>query len=326
MPAAFAETPGPFRTWLEGRSDPMNLDDRFPPRNFRLDEGVSEPRAERYRATVHVPGDMDDWNGRHERYLETAVGWPWSSPAGRAIDPTAAGCPETFGPSALTARFGATSREVLLVRVMTPYRLAEDARVTFAVVFAALEAWERGDDRQLDSLLLRASRQVGALPAFATYWERLKDILPEDEAAAPPSWASDLRNRLGLSHLRPRGGHCPILVFRYEVAAIPRVLGSPGTRSLTVPTVLDARLFAPFCPPPAGSDAGATVDLAARLERPKPEVLHPPLRLRPRDLFRIGDVTVRPPPIEPARQHHLIWLQVDARRPDYATDTDPDLV
>jgi hypothetical protein len=98
-------------------------------------------------------------------------------------------------------------------------------------------------------------------------------------------------------------------------------------RPLAIPTVLDGRFSAAFCPAPKGEQFGHVVDLSARLESPARELVHPFFQLKVDQLFRVGYIR-RPIPhdLGEARAAHILYLREQCERPDYATDTDNDIL
>jgi hypothetical protein len=292
-------------------------DDRFIARNFLLDENVPTDRADTYERLVAEPAAR--WNEEHEDYLSIQVRWTRGTVPPRVVDPAAADTPDTFRRS--IGRFPAVASTTMLLRVIRPLGLAVAAGRSLAEVEASLN-----DPHRLDDILNLASQRHDQLPTFSTFWEDVADIVPEDESAAAPNWANELRDRLGLSHIAPRT-RTPeqVLVFRYPASRLPRTK-TATIRPFTIPTVLDMSRFPAFCPVPRDSDYGRVVNLARKATPPHRELLHPPSRLRQEDLFRRGMVTQRPSPLGEARRAHLELLRSQYGRPDYAATTDGDLL
>jgi hypothetical protein len=321
-PTAAFRSSSPVGRFLEYEGGSRPGDDRYPPRNFRLDEGVTDARSNSYESIVAHP-TWATWERLHNRYLDRHVAWKSGELPPRHVQPTFRGTPQTFGSDALLADFGSTSRNVMLVRVTTPAGIAWAARVAPSRVEDALSR-----PGGLEPLLALASRSRGRHPDFAGFWDDLRELLPEDEGKAPAGWADALRNRLGLSHYRARPRRpVRILVFRFPVARVPRYATARGPRALAVPTVLDSRRFEPFCPAPLGQEAGRVVDLSAELEEPAREVLLPPIRMRESDLFRIGQLeNEETPDLTDARRGHLMFIRDEMGRSDYGDATDADLM
>lgn len=273
-------------------------------------------RARRYEGVV---GTGTSWQVAHENYLDVAVRWTRGAVPPKAVDPLAPSTPETFRTS--IGKFNEIEDSTLLVHVLQPVKLGLDASISVR----ELDDWLAQPDR-VRRALARASQRRDQLPLFAGLWGDLADVLPEDEANAPDDWADLLRNRLGLSHIFPRtSSGTAIIVFRYRADRVPR---GKKVRPFTIPTVLDMRPFPAFCPVPSGSDFGRTVCLTPGADTgpASRELLHPPVHFQQEDLFRHGTVWTTPPRIATVRGRHLKRLRTDYDRPDYASDTDSDLL
>jgi hypothetical protein len=318
--AAFREAGDDLGAFLKVEGARSSAGDiRYIARNFLLDEGVSHSRREEYVDSVKTPATAP-WNVEHDSYLERAVAWRAAAPPAR-VDESDPSCPATFRTGLLSDTYGGVGEDLDLLRVTTPYRLAKDARVRVADVLAMLAR-----PSALDRILDTASRAPMRLPDFVGLWGDVMDLFPPG-STPPGNWPDQLRNRLGLQHYSARGQALEILVFRFSVTRVPRLRHATGRRALTTPTVLDARLFAAFCPAPVDSDAGRIVDLTpGSPDRPCRELLHPPVRLRAGDLVARGSITSAGPPLTPARRDHLLWLRLETGRDDYAAETDADIL
>jgi hypothetical protein len=301
--------------------DVADGEDRFPARNFRLDEGVPSNRAVTYEGVVRSP-TWERWPAAHRSYLERHVEWRVGRIPPPFVDEASRATPETFGRESLCGDFGQMSARTDLIRVTTPWHIARDARLAPADVSRALDR-----PGALDPILRMASSKRERLPEFVAIWDDVADLLPSESAQAPLDWADRLRDRLGLSHYAPRTGQAQvIMVFVFPVARIPKFIGLGGNRALVVPTVLDARLFPAFCPAPTGTRAGRVVDLGSELEPPRRELLIPPVELRESDLFRVGAVNEPAPALTEPRAAHILMIRDEYSRPDYAAATDADLL
>lgn len=245
-------------------------------------------------------------------------------------------CPETFRLVAPGSPFASSDQALHLVRTeelsfvarlsgVPPNRLKDLARDvaqrgTAASGFAAL-----------DSALRTWAKQIDLRPSFAAFWEDLSDLFGAAPGADPDDWANRLRDRLGLAHLDPgaRGEPIDVLIFRYEIGSLARILSlGADVRALVTPTVLDGTFSDAFCPAPLGAMTGHTLDLSGACEGPRREVLHPTLAFGARHLWRIGTVNA---PTDLAslgtlRGLHLVWLREQCGSADYAADTDGDLL
>lgn len=197
---------------------------------------------------------------------------------------------------------------------------------------AATERQDRAALDALDRLLDTWSKQVEARPAFAAFLDDVEEVVGLTAEKAPPTWADDLRDCLGLFHYDP-GSRLPgqgieIAVFRYEVAQVPRLRRSePDRRPLAAPTVLDNRPSPAFLPAPRGSLTGHVLDLSGKAGNPRREVVHPGLPYRAKHLWRLGEIVrpVDPDCLEVARGLHLGLVRSITGRDDYARGTDGDL-
>ena len=328
-----------FRAFLDRVSaDPAQY--QMAARNFLLDEGIASARCDSYRdsgaAVDHA--DRPTWRAQHGKYLGQRVFRP-APDTGLPAEINEADedlCPETFRLVAPGSPFAYSDKSLHLVRTeelsfvarlsgVPPDRLKDLARDvtqrgTAAVGFA-----------DLDSALRTWAKQIDLRPTFAAFWEDLSDLFGATPAADPGDWANRLRDRLGLAHLDPggRGEPIDVLVFRYEIGSLARILGlGADVRALVTPTVLDGTFSDAFCPAPLGARTGHTLDLSGACERPRREVLHPTLAFGARHLWRIGTVNA---PVDLAslgtlRGLHLLWLRGQCGIADYAADTDRDLV
>lgn len=308
-------------------------DRRFVGRNFLLDEGVLDLRADSYEseggAARHA--DVHAWEHRHNEYLRQRVflDQPVSGPPGTLNPARPAGCPETFRfPEGLT--FATARTDLDLLRVVNARRVAKFARRDESELLAWAHEVLANKDRtaaawlELSSALGFWSSRRQLRPVYATFWEDHRDLFENDR----PDWADVLRDRLGLLHYSPGAGReLSILVFRYPIREVPKHVQVRLGRPLAAPTVLDAELSEAFCPAPRGEVCGRVLDLSAPFEEPSREVVHPFLPYRVEHLFQVG--TVRravPPSLVEARKAHLLAIQVLCSRPDYAAGTDGDLL
>jgi hypothetical protein len=293
-------------------------DERFAARNFLLDEHVAAERAAVYEGDVDG-ADESTWGELHDNYLATHVRWTRGTIPPRTVDSTKSSTPASFRwPVTILAGIAPSAT---LIRVVTLSSLALAASVPLTEMRAALR-----DAAVLDDLLAVASRRRDQLPTFVTLWQDVDDLLPEEESDAPIDWADQLRDRLGLTHVRPVGRTpVEIVVFGYPASRLPSA-GSPVLRPFTIPTVLDMRPFAAFCPSPEGAATGRIVCLEGTLSSgPRREMLHPPILLTQEDVLRCGNVKRGPSPLPAARKQHLEAIRTTYGRLDYATTTDGDL-
>jgi hypothetical protein len=297
-------------------------DDRFVPRNFRLDEIMSDRRAAAYARDVLPAADFFDWQGKHAQFCEDhLVCTAGTDGPPDALDPTdPAICPATFAGNAVASRFGTTDLKLSLVRIVGLYRVAEALGVDEASIKLGLE-----DPVLRDGIIERWVAKLHVEPVFATFWQDVKDLVPKS-GTPPPEWADDLRDRLGLSFLDPDAyGPIRIMVLRYRVADVP-VAGNVLARPLTVPTELDGLFFPAFCPAPDGTGIGRIVDLGRTLTTPWPELLHPTCHWRGEHVAQLGVVSRSVPSVAVARGRHLKLLQKIMRQANYGIATDADLL
>jgi hypothetical protein len=183
-------------------------------------------------------------------------------------------------------------------------RLADPAELTRAIgdLLEARDRHEPPDDATSDFLTLwldRLNAASDARPMFVSPFAEVESILDQ------PDWANQLRDALGLSHIRSLGGtpsrERPYLKHRATPAwaATPTVLDDPGTSGLNV-------CFFPAPIRPHPPEYGCTVNLT-RSGASKSEFLHAPIKYMVGDICRIGDVTTRitDDGIALARQDHF---------------------
>ncbi len=333
----FSGSDADFARFLSDTGSSSDDTQAFVARNFLLDEAVPAARADSYAASGGATAHADSaaWLKAHNHYLTARV-WSLSHDHGPpALVDTAdeEGCPETFRLPAASP-YAAANGTLDLVRVegvtFIASKSASDPAEVVRLARAAL-APGAGDDTRaaLDALLEVWSRKIDLRPVFAGFWEDVQDLFGATPDADPPGWADRLRDRLGLLHHDPadKKGPIDVLVFRYQVDAVPPLASDHARRPLLPPTVLDGRHSAAFCPAPRDSATGHTIDLGARGERPCREVLHPCTALRARHVFRVGTISapVARERLREARGMHLLAVRDQAGRPDYAAGTDGDL-
>ncbi len=312
-------------------------------RNFLLDEGVTSARAESYAAAGAVAdhASYPEWTNRHGAYLTTRVFCPTHA-AGppSSLDPNDIDCPETFQTVDPASPYLSSFQGLDLVRVEEISSIAQFSSIPASTIEeiaerATSEADRASADearRQLDHVLAGWETKLELRPTFAGFWEDVAELFGASPKQDNPDWANRLRDRFGLFHLDPvrrAVPRIPILVFRYPVSKVP-ILTSLGRelRPLVVPTVLDGMHSAAFCPPPANIPTGCAVELSAASPPIPREVVHPTVRFRARQLWRLGriDRSNTMEQLKGARGWHLYCLREEHDRPDYAEQTDPDLI
>ena len=175
-------------------------------------------------------------------------------------------------------------------------------------------------------MLAQWARNAEIRPTFAALYEDVETIL-----GGSSGWEDRLRDALGLAHCDPgqRGPVIEILVFRYPVSVVPRLRGlDDAHRPLAVPTVLENRFSAAFCPAPQGNASGYVVDLSGSATPVRREVVHPPVAFRAEHLSKLGTVraAVDSVLLGTARGLHLVAVREIAGLAEYASDTDRDLL
>ncbi len=329
-------------------SDPGSGQPRLEARNFLLDPGVSGERGESYGEAGAKDGfkGSGGWLLHHGDYLAKQVYLrrPRGAATPKRLDPDRPeGCPETFRHDDNFTEFGAVDKGLHLLRVLDlgamlklMQQLLGAVVAEGRVVEAAAEVtrhWPEVDKaaaeaRSLLEGMLGTWNGISDLrPAYASFFAEHASLLGDAPEAAGGAWADRLRDRLGLAHLDPtQRGPIHIMVFRYPVTRVPTRLRLRGRRPLATPTVLDSRWSKAFCPAPPDHHCGRVVDLAAELNEPASEVVHPHFDLDVKDLFRVGQVTKEVPgDLWEARQAHLLWLREQTGHPYFAADTDPEL-
>lgn len=326
---------GTFGSFLEDCGNDDNLKNRrFPARNFRLDPQVSTDAADKYLGNPAVMfTDTDDWTRHHNKFFETHMARPRPAlGAPRFVDPITGIWPLTFSQPGSFRSLGAADQDLSLIRVEDATRIARTASVAISDLLGWAAASAAGTASRLQDNLLQSAldewqSRSDLRPVFAAFWEGLDDILPDSSKDAPPDWPNSLRDRLGLYHYDARGlgRSIPIIVMQYPIKTVPQHAGSSSARAVVRPSVLDGRLSEAFCPAPASSRDGCTVDLAARLEQPSLEVVHAANWFTTQHVFRVGTITNGvPADLSDSRQAHLMWLRQWIA--DFADGTDSDLV
>jgi hypothetical protein len=188
-----------------------------------------------------------------------------------------------------------------------------------------IEAVQDHDEDYLDMLLDGWWRRSTGRTIFAA---RADDLTATVDAAlrGEVTWGDDVRDRLGLSYERLRDP-IDLVLLRYRVSEVPRAEGLREKRPIVAPTAIDSRLFEAFCPVAQVDVEGRCVDLAARVDAPVREVLHPRPMLFARHVIGHGQVTKRPGDhdLSEARAYHLEWVRDQLGPQDFADETDADL-
>lgn len=323
---------GDFANFLRTLAQDATLgDDRFSARNYLLDEWLGDSRGADYVARLGgSPADFADWNAKHNSYFtdRVAPARPASGLPAR-VDPNSSTWPETFQDDRAARDI---DDAVMLVRIEDAARVARQAGLANASLSSLIAEYltDPTDDTvrtQLTGVLAAWQMTNDMRPIFVGLWDEVSDVLPV-AGASPAGWEDDVRDRFGLYHYDPslrRPAGIDVIVFRYSASVVPKHQASSGARAIVRPTVLDARLFAAFCPAPHKLADGRAVDLMVRLDEPSSELIHAPLDLRAEHVFRVGTVKQAiGHDLEAARQAHLMVLRQSF--PNYGQDTDADLL
>ncbi len=332
----FARDVSPTVGFLRSEAAGKNAQ-RFPARNFLLDEGVIQERADSYYRWAGVEfADGGAWTSGHKEYLREAVYIDQTRGVPRSLDPRRHDrCPETFRFETTFRAFGGAYRKLRLVRVVKTEFVAREGGAELDELMAAgreLVA-ARGEGREaevdaatlVDDVLVTWGERCQLRPVWASFLQDHEDIFDAKPAGDAAGWADELRDRLGMSHVSPPdGGTLPVLVFVYPVSAVPDRRGFKG-KPLAVPTVTDGDLSPAFCPAPGADPVGRVVHLGGADREPVREVVHPFFVPAAKHLFRVGKVRRQAPPdLSSARARHLRHLR--ERRPDYGDATDAGLL
>lgn len=303
--------------------------ERFPARNFLLDEGVSIDRAIPYLTSVEPRITSKAWTELHGDHMKSRI-WLPRGKANHGFDPIEQRA-DTFSVKPDFLRYGSASPSLSLIRCEEPRvicKIAKDSGFTDLANEDRLLGLLRGFFAKPNDTQLREDLQevldiyaeyADARPIFAAFEEDLQDALDDKDM-----WQDNLRNALGLSHIK-QGSQ--VILLRYPVSRIPSVPGSMNTRALVIPSVLDNSLSDAFCPSPANAPTGHTVHLAPKDFNPCREVLHPWIKWQAKDIVRLGEIKTAPPPeLDQARAFHLLALREFPGQSAYADDTDTDLL
>lgn len=337
---------GPFSSWNNDfagylrrvGSNGSPQEHAFVARNFLLDEGIVEERLESYSGNHCVcdHGDYSSWRILHERYLREKVtvvrGDDGPAPVLDLDDPES--FPETFRYIPTSSQFLSSDISVELIRVAELDFVARTAGFAIDTVkrLAAdviASEWDASTPAyaQLNDVLHQWGVRIDARPVFSGFWAEVSDLFGERPSDDQPDAADQLRDRFGLAHLNPgllAGVPVSVMIFRYPVKGIAGMKGVKGSKPLVPPTVLDSKFSAAFCPSPAGSLTGHTVDLGTNGDHPCREVLHPAIMFKAEHVWRVGEIrsSVTDNMIRDARTWHLECIREDNGLPDYALDTD----
>lgn len=312
-------------------------DHSYVARNFLLDEWVTLARYSNYSAMggVAYHSTYLDWNGSHAAYLLEYVfrpnpGFSHSS----TIDPSDPDiCPETFSLIDPSSPFHRSDPRLHLLRVEhvdfianvvgeSPFHIKQLAEVVVNSNHKDIAASDT-----LNVILAQWASAIDYRPVFAGYWHEFSGLFGLTPADDQVDWADVLRDRMGLLHFDPTyRGNTDILLFRYRVADVPKIMGAPAdSRPLVPPSVLDSRHSDAFCPSPKDTLAGHTINLEPMVSiQPCQEVLHPSVAFKAHHIWRTGTIT-KPVPsgvLEQAREWHLMCIRDFTGRSDYAMDTD----
>lgn len=330
---------GGWRDLLSRLSVDSEIRQAFVARNFTLDEGVLQERAESYRTRGAADGHRDyiRWSLAHQAYLADLVYRPFHEERLPTVldaqDPDL--CPETFRLLRPGGPFVATYDDLKLIRIEELDEFARLAGAEPAQLRALAEqvvsSRTAGGDAaiELAAILGQRAQNAEVRPTFVAFFDDVAEIFGRTPAEDPPEWADDLRDRLGLAHLDPmeRHGDIDVLVFCYPVGAVAR-FRDRTEKALVAPTVLDGRFSPAFLPAPEGGATGHTVVLSGDASAGCPELLHPTVTFGVEHLYRVGKVR-RPVAWEllpGARGLQILECRSRSRRHDYAALTDGDLL
>lgn len=313
---------GAFTDLLEQLAKDEQIGDgRFAPRNFLLECELPQPRIDAYLGHSNVPTANPDsgaalshLNKFHNDYLAREV--RSGSRANRFSDSDPS-CPATFRAGCQIDEYGGADDNLLLVRLEAANDIANFSGVPTPALIALFEevalANRNGSPLSHD----QRSRSAGVLsswqlqcdnrPLFAAFWEEAKGALQN----LGDGWPDELRDRMGLVHYDPhyRGAPIPVVVFAYRVSLIPK--GRADLRLLVRPSVLDGSLNPAFYTAPPKSGVGSTVDLGLRDDEPWQEIVHPSVRVEPKHIWAVGEITTPPSaPLRECRALHRQKLQV----------------
>lgn len=194
------------------------------------------------------------------------------------------------------------------------------AKALGSLVVDGLALLDHNARDQLQLWLDGANGIRDARPMFAVPWGEIEPLLDH------PTWASDLRDAMGLVHL---GGTAtaplPVVLMRYNLSRSETMAQRARLAAwAATPTVLEAGshkgpnpAFFPFPPAALSADAlgfGQTVDLSVEDSlNNKSELLHFRIDYELADFYRIGELTDRidDPQLNVARIRHLDLLEKD---------------
>lgn len=274
-----------------------------------------------------------EWVGAHQDYLHDHIFLP-VSPLPTIIDrQDEDSCPETFRYREALQTFGFADSKLELIRVERAFDITREAGLPVEDLLAVVRdvlanPTSASKVLALEDYLEQCNEKRQARPTWTAFWEDVHDLFGDTPAKDAPTWPDELRDRLGLYHYNPDArlrDRIAILLFRYPTGALPPMKGERDLHPLAVPSVLDGRFSQAFCPAPDRQPTGYAVHLGQ--EPPRRELMHPAIPLQARHLFRVGAVTGSvPADLTIPRRVHLTWLCQETGRPDYAQNTDGDIL
>lgn len=207
----FDRPESPLRDFLWSLAKSDEEDPRFEARNFLLDEGVHEPRADTYHQHVgeDATASVGDWLGGHDAYLKARVFLDQpSNGIPRNLDPERPErCPETFRHDESFRAFGAAYKKLRLLRVVDVTPLSRHLGIPaeqivnpgreIAAARAAGREPEAEHRQQVDAYLSLWNQDCQLRPTYVTFLADHEDLFEKQPDDDQDGWADTLRDRLG---------------------------------------------------------------------------------------------------------------------------------
>jgi len=320
----------PFAGFLRTTAQSAVVAESAPAVNFLLEERLPDPREQTFLGETPGPApagwDVRAWLQTYGNHYSNRIARPNRRPAEVA----------TFAAENQDNHLAGIESNQDVVRLMSVKALHErygteagfdtpnDLANALRLLVRSREPGQSGllntDQRaQLADWLDGLNPKLDARPSFAAPFDEVEPLL------AAPDWATQLRNKLGLSHFSGSTAKpLPVVLCRYNLSRVERAARRARVAAwAAIPTVLEAggnygpgAAFFPF--PKAAASAsfgfGVTVDLSPSggLDF-KSELLHFRIDYTLDDFVAVGEITdeVTDAQLAVYRQRHFSLLEHD---------------
>lgn len=320
----------PFAGFLRTTAQSAVVSESAPAVNFLLEERLPVPREQTFLGETPGPApagwDVHAWLQTFGNHYSNRI----ARPTRRQTEVA------TFGSENRDNHLAGIESNQDVVRLMSAKALHErcgteagfdtpnDLAIALRTLVRSREPGQAGllnsDQRaQLADWLDGLNGKLDARPSFAAPFDEVKSLL------AAPDWATQLRNKLGLSHFAGSPAKpLPVVLCRYNLSRVERAARKARVAAwAAIPTVMEAgnghgpgAAFFPF-PKAAASSSfgfGVTVDLSPSggLDF-KSELLHFRIDYTLDDFVAVGEITdeVLDAQLAVYRQRHFDLLERD---------------